>query len=379
MKLSVQVSYKKQFILFFILICMTLLITEGIVRTLDIKEVHCAFIETDFFKNYNMFEKQDMCEKYNSLKYDYTQQIRLLEPNQHNKYFNINYDGFRGPELNFQDEDYIIFVLGGSTIFGFITSSDEFTIPSILEKKINNEKLNVKVVNAGIPMATSGNELYYLENYILDYSPDMIIMYDGWNDIIEGINDYKKDNSDKGYNPINEDLSTEDNTNTGLISFFAKIDYQTGLGIALFLSHLINDPEIDINENINIYKNTDTSALDFIESKIENNWLKACSLEEKHELQIVNILQPMLGTSDRIISNETKSLLSSFSVHMKKLDLDENRLNACHNVYDFRNVFAEMDNEVIYFDEGHMSDFGNEIIAENIFKKILPIILKDLN
>ena len=128
--MSVQVSYKKQFILFFILICMTLLITEGIVRTLDIKEVHCAFIETDFFKNYNMFEKQDMCEKYNSLKYDYTQQIRLLEPNQHNKYFNINSDGFRGPELNFQDEDYIIFVLGGSTTFGFITSSDEFTIPS---------------------------------------------------------------------------------------------------------------------------------------------------------------------------------------------------------------------------------------------------------
>jgi len=377
--LSVQVSYKKQFILFFILICMTLLITEGIVRTLDIKEGHCAFIETDFFKNYNMFEKQDMCEKYNSLKYDYTQQIRLLEPNQHNKYFNINSDGFRGPELNFQDEDYIIFVIGGSTTFGFITSSDEFTIPSILGKKINDEELNVEVVNAGISMATSGNELYYLENYILDYSPDMVIMYDGWNDIIQGITDYKKNNSDNDYNPISEDLSNEDNTNTGLISFFAKIDYQTGLGIALFLSHLINDPEIDLNKNINIYKNMDTPALDFIESKIENNWSKTCLIGEKHELQIINILQPMLGTSDRIISDEAKSLLTPFSVHMKKLDLDENQLNACHNVYDFRNIFAGMNNEVIYFDEGHMSDFGNEIIAENIFKKILPIILKDLN
>ncbi len=377
--MSVQVSYKKQFILFFILICMTLLITEGIVRTLDIKEVHCAFIETDFFKNYNMFEKQDMCEKYNSLKYDYTQQIRLLEPNQHNKYFNINSDGFRGPELNFQDEDYIIFVIGGSTTFGFITSSDEFTIPSILGKKINDEELNVEVVNAGISMATSGNELYYLENYILDYSPDMVIMYDGWNDIIQGITDYKKNNSDNDYNPISEDLSNEDNTNTGLISFFAKIDYQTGLGIALFLSHLINDPEIDLNKNINIYKNMDTPALDFIESKIENNWSKTCLIGEKHELQIINILQPMLGTSDRIISDEAKSLLTPFSVHMKKLDLDENQLNACHNVYDFRNIFAGMNNEVIYFDEGHMSDFGNEIIAENIFKKILPIILKDLN
>ena len=87
----------------------------------------------------------------------------------------------------------------------------------------------------------------------------------------------------------------------------------------------------------------------------------------------------MLGTSDRIISDETKSQLTSFNVYMKKLNLDYNKLNSCGNVYDFRNIFAEMDNEVIYFDGGHMSNFGNEIIAENIFKKIVPIILEDLN
>jgi len=379
--LSVQVSYKKQFMLSIILICITLIITEGIVRHLDIKEVHCAFIETEFFKNYNIFEKQDMCEKYNSLKYDYTEQIRLLEPNQHNKYFNINSDGFRGPEFNFQNEDYIIFVLGGSTTFGFITSSDEFTIPLIIEKKIIDAGLNVKVVNAGIPMATSGNGLYYLENYILDYSPDMIIMYDGWNDIIQGTADYKKNNLDNDQSSINlnQNVISKDNTNTGLISFFAKIDYQTGLGLALFLSHLINDPEIDLNKNINIYKNTDTEALEFIESKIEKNWSKTCLLGEKQELQIINILQPMLGTSDRVISDETKSLLTPFNVYMKKLNLDHDKLNSCGHVYDFRNIFAGMDNEVIYFDGGHMSNFGNEIIAENIFKKIVPIILEDLN
>ena len=161
--------------------------------------------------------------------------------------------------------------------------------------------------------------------------------------------------------------------------FFAKIDYQTGLGLALFLSHLINDPEIDLNKNINIYKNTDTEALEFIESKIEKNWSKTCLLGEKQELQIINILQPMLGTSDRVISDETKSLLTPFNVYMKKLNLDHDKLNSCGHVYDFRNIFAGMDNEIIYFDGGHMSNFGNEIIAENIFKKVLPIISKDLS
>lgn len=377
--MSVQVSYKKQFIFFIILICITLIITEGVVRIFDIKETHCAFIETEFFKNYNSFEKQDMCEKYNSLKYDYTQPIRLLEPNQHNKYFNINSDGFRGPEFNFQDDDYTIFFLGGSTTFGFITTSDEFTIPALLERKINDAGLDVKVVNAGVGSANSSDELYYLENHILDYSPNMIISYDGWNDILQGVDDFTRIQSDDIDISINANQITKDNTKTGIISFFAKIDYQTGLGIALFLSHLINNPEIDLTKNIDIYKNTEIDALDFIESKLENNWSKICINGEKHGFKTINIIQPMLGTSDRIITDKTKSLLTFVNVYIQKLNLDQNRLNSCENIYDFRNIFAEMDNEIIYFDAGHMSTFGNEIIANNIFKKIFPIILEDLN
>jgi len=37
-----------------------------------------------------------------------------------------------------------------------------------------------------------------------------------------------------------------------------------------------------------------------------------------------------------------------------------------------------MDDVVIYFDVGHMTDFGNGIIAEKIYEKILPIILDDI-
>ncbi len=379
--MSVQVSYKKQTIFFIILICITLIITEGVVRILDIKETHCAFIEHEYFKNYNMFEKQDMCEKYASLKYDYTQPIRLLAPDQHNKYVNINSDGFRGSEFDFQDDDYKIFFIGGSTTYGFITSSDEFTIPSLLEKIINNAGLDVKVINAGIPAANSSDELYYLENYILNYSPNMIITYDGWNDILQGRGEFTKEKLNSNDILINVKTNdvTNDNKKTGLISFFAKIDYQTGLGIALFLSHLINNPEIDLMKNIDLYENTETEALDFIESKLENNWSEICFLGEKHGFQTINIMHPALGTSDREISNSTRSLLSDFNVYMKKLNLDSNRMDSCENVFDFRNIFAGMDNEIIYWDGVHMSNDGNEIVAEKISKKIIPIILQDLN
>jgi len=38
-----------------------------------------------------------------------------------------------------------------------------------------------------------------------------------------------------------------------------------------------------------------------------------------------------------------------------------------------------MDKIPIYFDRGHMTDFGNQIIANNIYEKILPTVLEDLS
>ena len=37
-----------------------------------------------------------------------------------------------------------------------------------------------------------------------------------------------------------------------------------------------------------------------------------------------------------------------------------------------------MDGDHIYWDEGHMSNFGYEIIAEQITEKLIPIIDEDL-
>jgi len=51
-----------------------------------------------------------------------------------------------------------------------------------------------------------------------------------------------------------------------------------------------------------------------------------------------------------------------------------NELNSkCYSTLDLRNAF-DSNSETIFYDFGHVGDFGNNIIADNLFEKILPIL-----
>jgi len=51
--------------------------------------------------------------------------------------------------------------------------------------------------------------------------------------------------------------------------------------------------------------------------------------------------------------------------------VDLNQL--CIKTVDLRNIFDEME-VPIYTDYAHMSDFGNEIVAQKMFESSLPIV-----
>ena len=65
------------------------------------------------------------------------------------------------------------------------------------------------------------------------------------------------------------------------------------------------------------------------------------------------------------------------TLYLKNIDMN-NKINSCEHVYDLRNVFDNMNNTHIYFDVGHMSDFGNEIIATKMFEEFKTIIKNDV-
>jgi len=94
--------------------------------------------------------------------------------------------GFRGNEFQEQKHeiDFRIFTVGGSTTFGTAANDDE-TWPAHLQQIIN-EKITdkeIEVINFGKSESTTEFEYELIKNKISSLDPDLIIMYDGWNEL----------------------------------------------------------------------------------------------------------------------------------------------------------------------------------------------------
>ena len=356
--MSVQVGYRKQFLLGFILMLLLLGVTEIILRIYDYYFPACSFYDSEVFQNLNDDLKKTICYDNSKLVWE-NPPLRLL-PSQNFKTININSDGFRGNEIQ-KNPDYRIFMIGGSTTFGVGSSSDSKTIPSYLQHIIdmnNNDGLNIEVINAGIPKAFSITEIELIQNKILAYQPDMLIIYDGLNDI--------------GYNLKQSDSSD--------ISLFDSIIRQINRGSYY-------TPKILIQHYFN-YKHNTVDVLPFNSSGInektllwKERWGKIC--QQDTNFKTIVILQPFVDTKFKPLSEEemkyykhydSESVSKYYQLYANKLD---ELKDSCDLTIDLRDAFASFSN-TIYFDSGHVSDFGNEVVANQISEKIIPIILQDI-
>jgi len=100
---------------------------------------------------------------------------------------NFNSKGFIGDDFNPEkpSDEFRILMVGGSTMFGAESSSVNTTVPGILQKMMDyhNPDMNINVINAGISGANSIGELELISTKLVKYNPDIVIVYDGWNDI----------------------------------------------------------------------------------------------------------------------------------------------------------------------------------------------------
>lgn len=99
---------------------------------------------------------------------------------ENNKPVFINRNGYRGqvPKKEKNNKEFRIFILGGSTVFGA-----ENDIVSEIEKVFHtNGFKHVKAYNYGTPSSNAGQNLARLLYEIVDYSPDLVISYEGAND-----------------------------------------------------------------------------------------------------------------------------------------------------------------------------------------------------
>jgi lysophospholipase L1-like esterase len=97
-----------------------------------------------------------------------------------------NSRGYRGDELITPKPDGVfrIFAIGGSTTYGVSLKNNE-TYPALLQAILQERGYsNIEVINAGVPQYATYVNLVNFEFRLLDDQPDMILTYEGINDVV---------------------------------------------------------------------------------------------------------------------------------------------------------------------------------------------------
>ena len=307
-KLSVQVSYKKQTTLGIIGIIILLLVIEVVANVWWVTQINCEFEQNEIFQNFDEVEKRQLCLDFYNIK---TSGDEII-PNQNADSITINSLGFRGDEFSEikPSNTYRIFLVGGSTMFGAGATSDKATIPGYLQHHLNEKDFgfDIEVINSGIQGADSNTELKSIKQKLVMLSPDLLIIYDGWNDL------------------------------------------------------RANNNQMEVKEN----------------------WETICKFGQENDFDVIVTLQPIAGFGNKVLTKQelkyahtgedytNNPLIESSSIYQ---DYAKNlsEIKTCTKTFDLRGVF-DTETGPIYWDQGHVSDRGNSIVAKSLFNTVFSIV-----
>ena len=376
--MSLQVSYKKQSVLGILILLIILLAVEGLLRIDDYYNSPCIFITSNIYPELDYGTQKQICNDYRDIAY-LTGIDRQILPNQESKTVHINNFGMRGPDIT-QDKPndvYRIFLIGGSTLYGSGSTSDTTTIPGFLQERFDNSGINqkIQVINAGIEGSSSLEEVPRIKNDLVNFDPDMIVIYHGTND---GHLDWERyTNFDSFVTPFEKKV---------LVFFQAYLpEYKTPI-LSLYLVNKI----MSVGSEHSVVPTNDSGTYEPYfksENMVERSALwhdrikGACEFGNEEGFKTVVLLQPVLGSGNKPLTEYEQNFLITLGGEEsgKNYDTFANGLvgldNSCHTVKDLRNIFDNVP-EFIYFDNAHMADYGNNIVSENIFEILKPIVLE---
>lgn len=239
-------------------------------------------------------------------------------------------------------KDYKIAILGSSTSEGVLYSFKSW--PELLMEELG--KTNITIYNGGVSGYTSGQELIKMIRDILPLKPDMVIVYDGANDL----------NVDTQY-PFAFPYAMQ-------IYDFAK-------------EHL--DESLMDNRIRMVSKGTKSAADRFEEylSNIRN--MHAVAVE--NNIKFFSFCHPALSCKKGKTLAEKNILLSMPSGQIDLWVTDyfrkdmEMRKDIPDYLYDFTGIFDNVDD--VYMDICHVNEKGNRIIAGKIKDIVSDTILQD--
>lgn len=285
--------------------------------------------------------------------------------------FKMNNFGFRNDrDISKEKPDgtYRIIVIGGSGAWGTGASSNNTVWTSVVEDLLRKERCNVEVLNAGCAGYISFQELMYLQFKLLEFSPDMIIVFDGYNDVymssLYGTAGYTANVSP--YYDVEKQFNTEPLIFQigGLIKqrsnlfrlarrIREKIMYESGRPMF---------PFVGVNERgIEAYFSNVKSMADIFRGR---------------GIQGIFLLQPYIAASKKDLSPDEVQMLNKArresEVVMDAYETLRSRYRdfaARERIvyHDLTDIFDSIDgSETVWYDHVHLNDLGHRTLANRV-------------
>ena len=306
----------------------------------------------------------------------------------HSDLFNFDKNGIR-KTINIKDEKkikYNIYFFGGSTIQNSETI-DSLTIPSWVIRNLNNSKLGEKFNFTGVNFGTSAySSTQELLRFLLEYQtgfrtydkPDLVVFYNGANDIWAGVYLERP-----GYHDAFDRIKLRFDKINSFYLLKIKEKLIEKMDFLKIINHYSNGGE---RENDRYFE---TRSLDYqkLSKEQTNIYLKnieiTSSIIDKENIKSIYFIQPTIfSTIDKNLHNSNKKLFytKNFPNMNKAYDIGYSELKKKTSKIDFVIDISDLFNGVnspIFSDYVHVGPYGNELISKKITESIIEKHLKN--
>ena len=299
------------------------------------------------------------------------------------------------PSFSYSNPDMTIAVTGGSTIFGVGSSDNSTTVPSILERIINERlKVRAEVVNLALRGSQSFQEMLLVDRFLAENKADLVLAITGRNDASQAIAEPVVEGAFLRRHIWDNAVSIVHRAEKGdllIIGLVNKLRYWSYTFD--FLYRQIkgqSNPSIDLisfagSPDLNLRREGSTNLQQ--RARITATHFAAQGQIGKiNGAAFVMILQPTLYTKN-IWSEEEKRRIKKQYKSEDAIDIYRQSEHEFYDAFrktekpfqfiDLTGAFAES-TETLYIDQCHYNDLGAEKLAEKIFESIRPLLLEKL-
>jgi hypothetical protein len=291
-------------------------------------------------------------------------------------------------------DTYRVIVLGGSTVMGTGAPRPSQNIVGMLQKAVRERELTgpngkrVEFINAGVYGYTSAQEYLYFVADLLRFKPDLVVVYDGWNDSDFYESPFRTSASNAEHLARSYSIAGSARLLAANLRYFLT-QSDSRLGMAELPWRVF----LGLSDRVSSYLSHKPDAIqsEFVAKPLDR--VTHYSLDRRaflaladDQLSVALFLQPLVGTDDRTLSAEEKAswwyphldnvLLRDripFYEHVRQILEDLKQRNQDNGHYCIADLSHSLKgvSEAVYADTGHLLPRGNEVVAAHILDELV--------